>query len=55
MLHNLRCVYKVVILTMLVAGSPSDGLRVVFIVDLWHPNVAGPERQALDYIFAPGR
>ncbi|KAL8176638.1 UNVERIFIED_CONTAM: hypothetical protein K2H54_037176 [Gekko kuhli] len=36
-------------------GSPSDGPRVIFIVDLWHPNVAGPERQALDYIFAPGR
>ncbi|XP_062993360.1 aspartate beta-hydroxylase domain-containing protein 1 isoform X2 [Elgaria multicarinata webbii] len=36
-------------------GSPPDGPRVIFIVDLWHPNVAGPERQALDYIFAPGR
>lgn len=40
---------------MFVAGSPADGPRVIFIVDLWHPNVAGPERQALDYIFAPGR
>ncbi|XP_025019938.1 aspartate beta-hydroxylase domain-containing protein 1 [Python bivittatus] len=36
-------------------GSPSDGPQVIFIADLWHPNVAGPERQALDYIFAPGR
>ncbi|XP_060029034.1 aspartate beta-hydroxylase domain-containing protein 1 isoform X2 [Erinaceus europaeus] len=34
-------------------GSPEDGPRVVFIVDLWHPNVAGAERQALDYVFAP--
>ncbi|KAL2298430.1 hypothetical protein Nmel_015425, partial [Mimus melanotis] len=22
-------------------------------VDLWHPNVAAAERQALDFIFAP--
>ncbi|XP_078506671.1 aspartate beta-hydroxylase domain-containing protein 1 [Lissotriton helveticus] len=36
-------------------GVAEDGPRVVFIVDLWHPNVAGPERQALDFIFAPGR
>ncbi|XP_010835736.1 PREDICTED: aspartate beta-hydroxylase domain-containing protein 1 [Bison bison bison] len=34
-------------------GSPEDGPRVVFIVDLWHPNVAGAERQALDFVFAP--
>ncbi|XP_039620795.1 aspartate beta-hydroxylase domain-containing protein 2 isoform X1 [Polypterus senegalus] len=36
-------------------GSPEDGPCVVFTVDLWHPNVAAAERQALDYIFAPGR
>ncbi|XP_004705730.1 aspartate beta-hydroxylase domain-containing protein 1 [Echinops telfairi] len=34
-------------------GAPGDGPRVVFIVDLWHPNVAGAERQALDFVFAP--
>lgn len=34
-------------------GSPEDGPRVVFIVDLWHPNVAGAERQALDFVFTP--
>lgn len=34
-------------------GSPEDGPRVIFSVDLWHPNVAAAERQALDYIFAP--
>ena len=37
------------------AGTPEDGPRVVFMVDLWHPNVAAAERQALDYIFTPGR
>ncbi|XP_076859439.1 aspartate beta-hydroxylase domain-containing protein 2 [Brachyhypopomus gauderio] len=36
-------------------GSSEDGPRVVFMVDLWHPNVAAAERQALDYIFSPGR
>ncbi|XP_069038462.1 aspartate beta-hydroxylase domain-containing protein 2 [Lepisosteus oculatus] len=36
-------------------GSAEDGPRVVFMVDLWHPNVAAAERQALDYIFSPGR
>ncbi|KAJ0068176.1 hypothetical protein NL108_017283, partial [Boleophthalmus pectinirostris] len=36
-------------------GNPEDGPRVVFMVDLWHPNVAAAERQALDYIFTPGR
>lgn len=36
-------------------GSGEDGPRVVFMVDLWHPNVAAAERQALDYIFTPGR
>lgn len=36
-------------------GSQEDGPRVVFMVDLWHPNVAAAERQALDYIFTPGR
>lgn len=36
-------------------GSVADGPRVVFMVDLWHPNVAAAERQALDYIFTPGR
>ncbi|KAH0626409.1 hypothetical protein JD844_001370 [Phrynosoma platyrhinos] len=46
---------EMIISTMYVAGSSTDGPRVIFIVDLWHPNVAGPERQALDYIFAPGR
>ncbi|XP_066578025.1 aspartate beta-hydroxylase domain-containing protein 2 [Amia ocellicauda] len=34
-------------------GTVEDGPRVVFTVDLWHPNVAAAERQALDYIFAP--
>ncbi|XP_077068367.1 aspartate beta-hydroxylase domain-containing protein 2 [Siphateles boraxobius] len=34
-------------------GGPEDGPRVIFSVDLWHPNVAAAERQALDYIFAP--
>ncbi|XP_062822645.1 aspartate beta-hydroxylase domain-containing protein 2 isoform X2 [Anolis carolinensis] len=36
-------------------GPAEEGPRVVFLVDLWHPNVAAAERQALDYIFAPGR
>lgn len=36
-------------------GPPEEGPRVVFMVDLWHPNVAAAERQALDFIFAPGR
>ncbi|XP_028853050.1 aspartate beta-hydroxylase domain-containing protein 2-like isoform X2 [Denticeps clupeoides] len=36
-------------------GSAEDGPRAVFMVDLWHPNVAAAERQALDYIFTPGR
>uniref|UniRef100_A0AAY4EHD3 Aspartate beta-hydroxylase domain-containing protein 2 n=1 Tax=Denticeps clupeoides TaxID=299321 RepID=A0AAY4EHD3_9TELE len=36
-------------------GSAEDGPRAVFMVDLWHPNVAAAERQALDYIFTtPG-
>lgn len=39
----------------LCAGGADDGPRVVFMVDLWHPNVAAAERQALDYIFTPGR
>ncbi|XP_010899306.2 aspartate beta-hydroxylase domain-containing protein 2 isoform X2 [Esox lucius] len=34
-------------------GVPEDGPRVIFSVDLWHPNVAAAERQALDYIFCP--
>lgn len=37
------------------SGAPEEGPRVVFMVDLWHPNVAAAERQALDFIFAPGR
>nr|XP_060640765.1 aspartate beta-hydroxylase domain-containing protein 2 [Anolis sagrei ordinatus] len=37
------------------AGPVEEGPRVVFLVDLWHPNVAAAERQALDFIFAPGR
>lgn len=37
------------------AGASDDGPRVVFMVDLWHPNVAAAERQALDYIFTPAR
>lgn len=37
------------------AGTCDDGPRVVFMVDLWHPNVAAAERQALDYIFTPAR
>ncbi|XP_006011394.1 aspartate beta-hydroxylase domain-containing protein 2-like [Latimeria chalumnae] len=36
-------------------GPPEEGPRVIFMVDLWHPNVAAAERQALDFIFAPGR
>uniref|UniRef100_A0A8D0KMM8 Aspartate beta-hydroxylase domain-containing protein 2 n=1 Tax=Salvator merianae TaxID=96440 RepID=A0A8D0KMM8_SALMN len=36
-------------------GPPEEGPRAVFMVDLWHPNVAAAERQALDFIFAPGR
>ncbi|CAG02514.1 unnamed protein product, partial [Tetraodon nigroviridis] len=36
-------------------GAADDGPRVVFMVDLWHPNVAAAERQALDYIFTPAR
>lgn len=36
-------------------GGAEDGPRVVFMVDLWHPNVAAAERQALDYIFTPSR
>ncbi|XP_060048911.1 aspartate beta-hydroxylase domain-containing protein 2 isoform X2 [Erinaceus europaeus] len=36
-------------------GSAEEGPRVIFMVDLWHPNVAAAERQALDFIFAPGR
>lgn len=34
-------------------GGAEDGPRVIFSVDLWHPNVAAVERQALDYIFSP--
>lgn len=34
-------------------GGAEDGPRVIFSVDLWHPNVAAAERQALDYIFSP--
>lgn len=36
-------------------GETDDGPRVILIVDLWHPNVAAAERQALDYIFSPGQ
>ncbi|CAM9120175.1 unnamed protein product, partial [Lampetra fluviatilis] len=32
---------------------PEEGPLVVFSVDLWHPNVAAAERQALDFIFTP--
>ncbi|XP_056144567.1 aspartate beta-hydroxylase domain-containing protein 2 [Lampris incognitus] len=34
-------------------GLPEDGPRVLFSVDLWHPNLAAAERQALDFIFSP--
>ncbi|KAL4658346.1 aspartate beta-hydroxylase domain-containing protein 2-like [Arapaima gigas] len=34
-------------------GTVEDGPRIIFSVDLWHPNVAAAERQALDYIFSP--
>ncbi|CAL8272998.1 unnamed protein product [Lota lota] len=34
-------------------GPPEDGPRAIFSVDLWHPNVAAAERQALDFIFNP--
>ncbi|KAM3864158.1 aspartate beta-hydroxylase domain-containing protein 2 [Diretmus argenteus] len=34
-------------------GPPEDGPRVIFSVDVWHPNVAAAERQALDFIFSP--
>lgn len=40
---------------IILEGGAEDGPRVVFMVDLWHPNVAAAERQALDYIFTPGR
>ena len=35
------------------SGPPEDGPRAIFSVDLWHPNVAAAERQALDFIFNP--
>ncbi|XP_024127975.1 aspartate beta-hydroxylase domain-containing protein 2 [Oryzias melastigma] len=34
-------------------GPPESGPRVILSVDLWHPNVAAAERQALDYMFSP--
>ncbi|XP_030066661.1 aspartate beta-hydroxylase domain-containing protein 1 [Microcaecilia unicolor] len=36
-------------------GLVEDGPQVLFMVDLWHPNVAAVERQALDFIFASRR
>ncbi|XP_068613503.1 aspartate beta-hydroxylase domain-containing protein 2-like [Brachionichthys hirsutus] len=34
-------------------GAQDAGPRVIFSVDLWHPNVAAAERQALDFMFSP--
>ncbi|XP_038138175.1 aspartate beta-hydroxylase domain-containing protein 2 isoform X1 [Cyprinodon tularosa] len=34
-------------------GPPESGPRVILNVDLWHPNVAAAERQALDFMFTP--
>ncbi|XP_017283656.1 aspartate beta-hydroxylase domain-containing protein 2 [Kryptolebias marmoratus] len=34
-------------------GSSESGPRVILSVDLWHPNVAAAERQALDFMFSP--
>lgn len=34
-------------------GPPDAGPRVILSVDLWHPNVAAAERQALDFMFSP--
>ncbi|XP_034046331.1 aspartate beta-hydroxylase domain-containing protein 2 [Thalassophryne amazonica] len=34
-------------------GPSEVGPRVILCVDLWHPNVAAAERQALDFMFNP--
>ncbi|XP_055367017.1 aspartate beta-hydroxylase domain-containing protein 2 isoform X2 [Betta splendens] len=34
-------------------GPADAGPRVILSVDLWHPNVAAAERQALDFMFSP--
>lgn len=34
-------------------GPQGAGPRVILSVDLWHPNVAAAERQALDFMFSP--
>ncbi|XP_057717106.1 aspartate beta-hydroxylase domain-containing protein 2 isoform X2 [Corythoichthys intestinalis] len=34
-------------------GPPESGPRVILCVDVWHPNVAAAERQALDFMFSP--
>uniref|UniRef100_A0A3P8W3I2 Aspartyl/asparaginy/proline hydroxylase domain-containing protein n=2 Tax=Cynoglossus semilaevis TaxID=244447 RepID=A0A3P8W3I2_CYNSE len=34
-------------------GPADAGPRVILSVDLWHPNVAAAERQALDFMFTP--
>lgn len=34
-------------------GPPDAGPRVILSVDVWHPNVAAAERQALDFMFSP--
>ncbi|KAK7939744.1 hypothetical protein WMY93_003070 [Mugilogobius chulae] len=34
-------------------GPQEAGPRVILSVDLWHPNVAAAERQALDFMFSP--
>uniref|UniRef100_G3PH66 Aspartyl/asparaginy/proline hydroxylase domain-containing protein n=1 Tax=Gasterosteus aculeatus TaxID=69293 RepID=G3PH66_GASAC len=34
-------------------GPSEAGPRVILSVDLWHPNVAAAERQALDFMFSP--
>ncbi|XP_047213631.1 aspartate beta-hydroxylase domain-containing protein 2-like [Girardinichthys multiradiatus] len=34
-------------------GPSESGPRVILNVDLWHPNVAAAERQALDFMFTP--
>ena len=34
-------------------GTPSDGARVVFLFDLWHPGLSDTEREAIKYLFPP--
>lgn len=42
------------LILMFFSPGPADaGPRVILSVDLWHPNVAAAERQALDFMFSP--